>query len=184
MSDTRAPQQPAKRYVSDEESKGEYAKASLPVAQQPACWLHGRFPEPNCTMCKAAPVAQQPAEPRRIWPFVESPGEFAFRLAKAHEEFGGDWIAAVRCVLIEHPAALAHPPAADNRLRRLAQEALAWMDSSATDKPFSLCNDLRDALAHPPAADRTRLSTDSEVVGSAMDAMDDAFVEHKLGVGE
>ena len=51
-------------------------------------------------------------------------------------------------------------------LRRLATEALAWMDSSVTDKPYSLCRDLRAALASHPTQEgdgaRERVSAAKE----------------------
>ncbi len=39
------------------------------------------------------------------WPFKETPGEFAERMSAAYFFFGGDMLAAVRCVLIENPPA-------------------------------------------------------------------------------
>lgn len=57
---------------------------------------------------RSAPVA---GEARKQWPFVESPGAFADRLAAALETFGGNVLPAVRHVLIEHPAVIAAPQA-------------------------------------------------------------------------
>jgi hypothetical protein len=59
----------------------------------------------------AQPRTAEPGQPVRRWPFVETPGYFAGRLAAAHAEFHGDMLAAVRCVLIESPPTLAAEPA-------------------------------------------------------------------------
>lgn len=48
------------------------------------------------------------AEPKKCWPFVESPGDFTIRLRRAHNETG-DLLAAVRNVLIENPPTLTTP---------------------------------------------------------------------------
>ncbi len=61
----------------------------------------------------------------RRWPFVESPGEFTERLARAMQEF--PLLGAVRHVLIENPPALAQQPAAPSG------EAVAWMDPNTLD---------------------------------------------------
>jgi hypothetical protein len=68
-------------------------------------------------------LSDGPAPPAaRRWPFVESPGYFAGRLAAAHAEFHGDMLAAVRNVLIEQPPTLAEPapaPALPEGMRSL-----------------------------------------------------------------
>jgi hypothetical protein len=99
------------------------------------------------------PVAA-PAEPHRVWPFVESPGEFTERLAAAYSEFG-TLLAAVRCVLIEKPAVLARPVAApealtDEQETRVLNALVGW---ARYDVPLAeTVALLRAALASQPVA--------------------------------
>ncbi len=51
--------------------------------------------------------------PAKRWPFVETPGEFAKRMAVAINMFGGDVLAACRHCLIENPATLSAAPTHD-----------------------------------------------------------------------
>lgn len=76
--------------------------------------------------CAPPVVVDGPAAKR--WPFVESPGEFTARLARAMQEF--PLLGAVRHVLIENPPALSQQPAAvDGRIAIEPGERLFQFDS-------------------------------------------------------
>lgn len=89
---------------------------TLAVEQNRNCGFNNReHPVVEAAMKEAyATLARTPAQPpvaavpEKRWPFVESPGEFACRLAEACGEFRS-LLPAVRHVLIEHPPTLATP---------------------------------------------------------------------------
>lgn len=56
------------------------------------------------------------AGPDKRWPFVETPGEFAYRFGKAYTLFNGDIVACVRHTLIENPPIIIAPIAAQPEL--------------------------------------------------------------------
>lgn len=92
-------------------------------------WAEGAQRYCNCDTEKMweafqAALSAQPSPGGQEWPFVESPGQFAERLADAMREF--DLLGAVRHVLVEKPPALAaRQPVGDQCPDDLAVDAFA-----------------------------------------------------------
>jgi hypothetical protein len=177
MSDTRAPQQPASKIVyefaslqrlalagetgecSAFEACGEIANrlphllamVAAPVAQQPApdmaeYWQRrAECAEESEQRILDSIAAQQPAEPlrealARLWPGIER----AMRGMVYTADKAGEVAADMQTIR----AALAHPPAADNRLRELTDEHSPNLNDNDAryDYPGSRADELRDRL--------------------------------------
>ena len=110
-----------------------------------------------CAASRACDAAQpEPAAvPVKRWPFVETPGDFAARLAAAVGEFG-ELLAAVRHVLIENPPTLAAhhtpqpaPAGVVEALRALLDMDVAYKRGPAVEQAVEVA---RAALAAADAA--------------------------------
>lgn len=132
------------------------------------------------TMKQAADLLEaQPATAKETpWPYVETPGEFAQRLARAMEEFPGNLLAAVRQAMIENPPVRVSTAPLDAGAAALLEKANSLIATlrGQTDYRTDECNawfreyhDFRRSLVVEPAGAVT-----DEMVERACEAYYDA----------
>lgn len=119
----------------------------------------------------------------QVWPFVESPAEFAERLVQALRKF--DMLGAVRHVLIENPPALAaRQPAGEpvtDAGRTVAYDAIdRFLRNNMDDATYAAYVEHLEALWAAVPAQETAKAVDLEQFRPFVEAQRNEYISHGL----